>query len=101
MALSLMFQAALTLFVGTLGIGLWMFLPLLIEPFRSSFLNIPGPPAQSWLLGSLSDIYESDGEVICDEWIENYGRTIMYRGFFSVGSCEIVMSLGADSQILW
>ena len=55
-----------------------------VETYRSSLLNIPGPPSTDWLLGNLKETYNSDGEGMYDEWVERYGRTFMYRGFFNV-----------------
>ncbi|PIL29242.1 cytochrome P450 [Ganoderma sinense ZZ0214-1] len=63
---------------------LWKLGPYLLAPFRSSLLNLPGPPSPGWLFGSLKDIYDSDGEMITDEWIEEYGSNVMYRGFLNI-----------------
>ncbi|EJF55963.1 cytochrome P450 [Dichomitus squalens LYAD-421 SS1] len=69
---------------GTLlGAVLWKLSPYLLAPFRSSLLNLPGPPSPGWLLGNLNQIYESEGDLITDEWIEKYGPNIMYRGVFN------------------
>ncbi|KAI0753248.1 cytochrome P450 [Daedaleopsis nitida] len=58
--------------------------PFLVGSFRSCLLDIPRPPGRSWLLGNLKEIYDSNGELVCDEWVEQYGHTMMYRGFFSM-----------------
>ena len=86
MASSLVLQGIIAALCAVLGAVLWRLVPYLLAPFRSSLLNLPGPPSPGWLFGSINEIYESDGDLITDEWIEKYGPTIMYRGIFNVGS---------------
>lgn len=59
-------------------------IPYLKRAFSSSLLAIPGPPCRDWLLGNHREIYASNRQLVCDEWIEKYGRTISIRGFLSV-----------------
>ncbi|PIL29244.1 cytochrome P450 [Ganoderma sinense ZZ0214-1] len=83
MDISLVLHGLSGALVALLAAVLWKLGPYLLAPFRSSLLNLPGPPSRRWLLGSLKDIYDSDGEVILDEWIEQYGPTVMFRGFLN------------------
>ncbi|PIL29235.1 cytochrome P450 [Ganoderma sinense ZZ0214-1] len=84
MAISLVSQVFLGTFVALLVAVLWKLGPYLLIPFRSSLLNLPGPPSPGWLFGSLKDVYYSDGSVIIDEWIEEYGSNVMHRGFLNM-----------------
>ena len=86
MAISLVLQGILAALCAVLGAVLWRLVPYLLAPFQSSLLNLPGPPSPGWLFGSLNEIYESDGDLITDEWIEKYGSNVMYRGLFNVGT---------------
>lgn len=96
MAMSLVVQGLLGAFVAVLGAVLWKLGPYLLAPIRSSLLNLPGPPSPGWLFGSLKDIYDSDGEIITDEWIEEYGQTIMYRGFLNVRGSYLISGRGRE-----
>ncbi|KAI0634029.1 cytochrome P450 [Trametes polyzona] len=61
---------------------LWRTRRLLLRPFRSPLLIIPGPPNSSWLFGNLQGLRE-DEDGISKEWFNRYGHVFMYRGFFS------------------
>ena len=82
-------ETLLAISLGIVGIVLWKLRNILLEPFRSSLLNLPGPTNPSWFLGNLRQIFESDGESVCEEWVEQYGHTIMYRGWFNVSDFAV------------
>ena len=84
MAQSLILQGFLGAIVAVLGAVLWKLVPYLLAPFQSSILNLPGPPSSGWFLGNISDMHESDSELVTDEWIEKYGPYIAYRGYLNV-----------------
>ena len=84
MAMSLVLQGLLGAFVAVLGAALWALFPYLLAPFRSSLLNLPGPASPSWFLGTVKDVFESDGTRIFDDWIEEYGPNVMHRGILNV-----------------
>ena len=84
MAMSLVLQGLLGAFVAVLGAALWALFPYLLAPFRSSLLNLPGPAIPSWFLGTVKDVFESDGTRILDDWIEEYGPNVMHRGILNV-----------------
>ena len=79
------------LLIGSLCVGtlcaLWVFRGTLLAPYRSPLLALPGPPSStaSWMLGHLREVFESDTEMQCDGWTEQYGTTYAYREFLKVG----------------
>ena len=83
MAFGVVVQIILGL-LAIIGTVLYRLSPILGKIFRSSLLILPGPPNATLLLGSLKEIYESEGEILLNEWIEQYGPNLVYRGFFSV-----------------
>lgn len=82
--MSLVLQGLLGGIIAVLGAVLWKLSPYLLAQFRSSLLNLPGPTSPSWFFGSLKDIFDSDGEIIIDKWIEEYGPNVLHRGIFNV-----------------
>ena len=80
----ILLRTGVGLLLVILAVIAWSVYPYLIHPLRSSLLNLPGPVPSSWLLGSTQEIYDSEGEMVCDEWVKQYGRTYMYRGVFNV-----------------
>ncbi|KAI0753239.1 cytochrome P450 [Daedaleopsis nitida] len=78
--------AALAVLIGLVAVvgTVTKALPYLKHAFSSNLLAIPGPPCRDWLLGNHREIYASDRQVVCDEWIERYGRTIGIRGFLNI-----------------
>ena len=79
----LLIAALLGLFAVVLAV-LWVLRDLLLAPFRSTLLNLPGPPSPSWFYGNFKQIFESEGESARDEWLNQYGDTIAYRAWFNV-----------------
>ena len=82
--MSLVLQGLLGGIIAVLGAVLWKLSPYLLAQFRSSLLILPGPTSPSWFFGSLKDIFDSDGEIIIDKWIEEYGPNVLHRGIFNV-----------------
>lgn len=78
------FRAVLAIVTFAISAIIWKIRWILLEPFRSSLLNIPGPPSTHRFLGSVGEIFESDGEGIHRVWLEKYGSNVMYRGWFNV-----------------
>jgi len=61
---------------------------LVVRPYLSPLKTLPGPPGyDSIIWGHLGRIFAAPGAVIHEEWVEKYGPTMRYRGFFLV-SCE-------------
>ena len=84
MAVVLILQSLLGATGCVVALLLWKLRNMLLAPFRSSLLALPGPPSESWLLGNLNQIFKSEDEMACDEWVNKYGPTLMYREFFNV-----------------
>ncbi|KAK7438395.1 hypothetical protein VKT23_018009 [Stygiomarasmius scandens] len=44
---------------------------------------LPGPKNASWLFGNLRQIQAADTAVLHEQWVEEYGPTMRYQGFFN------------------
>ncbi|KAI8972453.1 cytochrome P450 [Trametes punicea] len=82
--MALFAQLPLALVLAVLGSILWRLRAFILVQFQSPFLKLPGPPSPSRFFGNVKQIHESDNDFICDEWLEQYGPVIMYRGFFNM-----------------
>ncbi|KAH9847043.1 cytochrome P450 [Lenzites betulinus] len=74
----------LTALLVIAGAALWKARTLLLAPFTSPLLCLPGPPNKSWFLGNLRQLHGSDEDETRRKWRDVYGPAMMYRGFFSV-----------------
>ncbi|KAI0364506.1 cytochrome P450 [Pilatotrama ljubarskyi] len=77
-------QACTAAFLATVCIGLWKARTFILGPFTSPLLRLPGPPSPSWFLGNLKQVRESENDSIHDQWVEEYGSVVMYRGFLQM-----------------
>ncbi|KAF9230079.1 cytochrome P450 [Melanogaster broomeanus] len=48
----------------------------------SSRLHLPGPRATSLIYGNMGDIWETESCFLQEKWVEEYGNTLRYKGFF-------------------
>ncbi|KAG1852910.1 cytochrome P450 [Suillus tomentosus] len=49
---------------------------------RSPLRVLQGPKGTSWLYGNLKDIFKAENSVLHEQWVEQYGTTLKYKGFF-------------------
>ncbi|EED78580.1 predicted protein [Postia placenta Mad-698-R] len=54
-----------------------------IERFTSPLRDLPSPPNPSWLYGNLQEISEAENSVKQEAWVQEYGTTLKYKGWFS------------------
>ncbi|KZT73023.1 cytochrome P450 [Daedalea quercina L-15889] len=54
----------------------WRLIQLILRPYTSSLRYLPGPTSHNWLLGNLTQVYQSSN------WAEQYGDTLKYKGLF-------------------
>lgn len=54
-----------------------------IERFTSPLRDLPSPPNPSWLYGNLQEISEAENSVRQEAWVQEYGTTLKYKGWFS------------------
>ncbi|OSD00673.1 cytochrome P450 [Trametes coccinea BRFM310] len=84
MALSLLVQIPLGIILAVLGSILWKLRPFIVGQFMSPLLNLKGPRSSSWFYGNLNDKHNSEDTMVYDQWIEQYGPVLSYRGFFNM-----------------
>ncbi|KAF9236876.1 cytochrome P450 [Melanogaster broomeanus] len=63
--------------------GLWKLLRLVYREVTSPLRHLPGPKGTSWIYGNLGEIFEADNSVLHEQWVEEYGHTLKYKGYFS------------------
>lgn len=77
------------------GIALIRFRHQIYIPVRDWFSplrHLPGPEADSWILGHLLTLLHGQTTTIWEEWIEKYGKTFRFRGLLgSYQLCTIDM----------
>ena len=62
---------------------LYLIYKLIIHPnFISTIRNVPGPPHHNLFSGVLGMVLKAGPGVLHHKWVEEYGPTIQYRGFF-------------------
>ncbi|KAI0822367.1 cytochrome P450 [Trametes gibbosa] len=76
--------AFLTAILVIAGAAVWKARSLLLAPFTSPLLSLPGPPNKSWFLGNLGQLHGSDEDETRRKWREDYGPVLMYRGYLSI-----------------
>jgi hypothetical protein len=60
---------------------------VVVLSYLSPLKLLPGPPGYDSLIwGHLGRIFAASGAVIHEEWVQMYGPTMRYRGFFLVRS---------------
>lgn len=60
------------------------FYATVIQPYFSELRQLPGPPSPSFLFGNFRQIWNADNSVLHEEWVEEYGNTLQYKGMFNV-----------------
>ncbi|PCH43025.1 cytochrome P450 [Wolfiporia cocos MD-104 SS10] len=83
MALMTFTSSCLYIGGGIIAYALWKLALILIAPYTSTIRDLPGPPNRSWLFGNLREIFEADGAVLHEAWVEQYGLTIKYKGWLN------------------
>ncbi|RXW20256.1 hypothetical protein EST38_g5603 [Candolleomyces aberdarensis] len=70
---------------ATLGAyGLYKALKFIYVNRTSPLRHLPGPPNKGFIWGNLKEIMDSENSELHEKWIEEYGRTISYRGLFGM-----------------
>ncbi|KAH7913429.1 cytochrome P450 [Hygrophoropsis aurantiaca] len=72
---------------------------LLTRQYFSPLRSLRGPPASSFLLGNLPEMYHQENTGLLAEWEVTYGPVFSYQGFFR-GSRLITLDLAATAHIL-
>jgi hypothetical protein len=88
--------------------GLNKLLKAVYRQWTSPLRHFPGPPSPSFLYGNIKQIFNAvsyiseyvasiygidisvgkDRSVLHEKWVEEYGNTIKYKGFFHV--CQVI-----------
>ncbi|KAK7031142.1 hypothetical protein VNI00_013750 [Paramarasmius palmivorus] len=50
------------------------------EYVTSPLLDLPGPPSESLIWGNMQQIFKGENSVWHEQWVEEYGTTIRYKG---------------------
>lgn len=58
--------------------------PLFLGQFTSPLRHLPGPPSDHWLYGNAQAIIKAENSTCQEAWMEQYGPTLAYKGFFGV-----------------
>ncbi|CAK5263997.1 unnamed protein product [Mycena citricolor] len=70
---------------GTLGaFGLYELLKLVYKEFNSPIKHLPGPKPTHWFYGNMRDIFRAEASVLHEQWVQEYGPTIKYKGLFGM-----------------
>ncbi|KAK7028306.1 cytochrome P450 [Favolaschia claudopus] len=68
--------------LGSLGVyALYKILKLIQQEYTSDVRLLPGPKSTHWLFGNLKEIFNSESNVLQEQWIQQYGSTIKYKVF--------------------
>ncbi|KAG1903374.1 cytochrome P450 [Suillus fuscotomentosus] len=62
--------------------GCWKLGEQVWHNLRSPLCVLQGPKGTSWLYGNLKDIFKAENSVLHEQWVEQYGMTLKYKGFF-------------------
>jgi hypothetical protein len=90
-----------------LSYGLVEIITFFYAQWTSPFNDLPGPKSKSLLYGNFKEIWQAvslhkayasvnlppviqDNSVLQEQWVEEYGPTLTYKGFFSV--CPLLVS---------
>ena len=76
---------ALAVFVT---VALYHAVPMVWRALTSPLRHLPGPPTDSLFWGNFKIINEAENSVPQEQWVDQYGPTIAYRGIFGV-SCHL------------
>ncbi|KDR80817.1 hypothetical protein GALMADRAFT_241271 [Galerina marginata CBS 339.88] len=79
------YQQLLGSFVATLGIYVvYKFFDFIYVQWTSPLNDLPGPPSTSLFYGNLKEIMEAENSVLHEQWVEEYGPVIKYKGLFGL-----------------
>jgi hypothetical protein len=56
---------------------------IILARFCSPLRLLPSPPCPSLFLGNLAQLADQENNDVVHTWIEQYGQTFAYRGFFN------------------
>ncbi|EIN09227.1 cytochrome P450 [Punctularia strigosozonata HHB-11173 SS5] len=62
---------------------IWRFIRFNIATLASPLRNLPGPSSSSFIYGNFLEIWNADMSALHEEWVDRYGVTYAYKGFFS------------------
>ncbi|KAJ7778746.1 cytochrome P450 [Mycena maculata] len=82
-----MFSRLLTSIVGSLAAyALYKILKVVYQELNSPLRHLPGPKSSHFFYGNLKDIWkaESDNVLLQQQWVQQYGPTLKYHGFFGM-----------------
>ncbi|PPQ63339.1 hypothetical protein CVT24_006712 [Panaeolus cyanescens] len=65
-------------------VGLYKLLRLLYQEWTSPLNILPRPPSSSFMLGNVKEILDAEASEMQMKWVEKYGPTFMYKGFFGM-----------------
>lgn len=84
---SIVHHPILALFFGAAG-GVVLLVYRLTYRFRRSWRSplqhLPGPPNPSLIFGHMKAIFAAENSVLHENWVQEYGPNITYKGFFGV-----------------
>ena len=55
-----------------------------IRPLFSPLRHLPGPPNPSFIFGNFKQIWHAEKSVLYEQWIDQYGTTLKYKGLLNV-----------------
>ncbi|GBE88427.1 cytochrome P450 [Sparassis crispa] len=84
MAVFTLSRLILSLGLAVVFFTFWKLVKVLIWRYNSSLRYLPGPPSSHWLWGNMKAIFDAEHSVLHEEWVERYGPTIKYHGFFNL-----------------
>ncbi|KAG9081114.1 hypothetical protein FS749_007831 [Ceratobasidium sp. UAMH 11750] len=53
-----------------------------VNSWRSPLRHLAGPKNENLILGNLMSLVKAQNSTVWEEWVEKYGKTLRYRGFF-------------------
>jgi hypothetical protein len=57
---------------------------------RSPLSSVPGPPRSSnIILGHHGQLRKDPDEALSEQWLNEYGHVVSYRGMFGVSPCRL------------
>ncbi|KAJ7885368.1 cytochrome P450 [Mycena leptocephala] len=80
-----MFLKLLISVAGSVGAyALYQILKLVWEELNSPLRHLPGPKSTHLFYGNLKDIWKAENSVLHEQWVQEYGSTLKYKGFFGL-----------------
>ncbi|KAF7369408.1 hypothetical protein MVEN_00269900 [Mycena venus] len=64
--------------------GLYQIFNLLFQELFSPLRHLPGPKCTNFFYGNLKEIGESANAALREQWVQEYGPTLRYRGLFGM-----------------